>query len=94
MGKYRLLSVSRVFRGQNRYICFVKVLVLFGIILYLAILIWLNANHFDGKKTAVARSKCNYGPNGPKIYCAVVTHYMNLPTKALAVQQTWGKLNR
>lgn len=35
-------------------------------------------------------NKCNYGPNGPKIYCAAVTHYGNLATKALAVNQTWG----
>ena len=33
---------------------------------------------------------CNYGPKGPRIYCAVLTHFDNLP-KAQAVKKTWGK---
>lgn len=35
-------------------------------------------------------SKCNYDLNGPKIYCAVLTHYGNLDTKAMSVNKTWG----
>lgn len=35
-------------------------------------------------------SKCNYEQNFPKIYCAVITHFDHLTTKAMAVNKTWG----
>lgn len=33
---------------------------------------------------------CKYGPKGPRIYCAVLTHSGSLQ-KAQAVKKTWGK---
>ena len=36
------------------------------------------------------KNPCNYGPKGPRIYCAVLTHYDNLH-RAQAVEKTWGK---
>lgn len=33
---------------------------------------------------------CNYGPNGPRIFCSVITHRGNLESKAMAVNKTWG----
>lgn len=35
-------------------------------------------------------SKCNYGRNGPKVYCAIITNFNNLATKAMSVNNTWG----
>ena len=36
---------------------------------------------------------CDYGLRGPRILCGVFTHYKNLKTKALGVNDTWGNLN-
>jgi glycoprotein-N-acetylgalactosamine 3-beta-galactosyltransferase len=35
--------------------------------------------------------KCNYAASGPRVLCAVLTHYGNLAAKAAAVNATWGK---
>jgi hypothetical protein len=36
-------------------------------------------------------NKCGYGPNGPRILCAVFTYEGNFKTKAKAVVDTWAK---
>lgn len=38
-----------------------------------------------------AENVCNYGVTGPRILCAVFTHYGNLDTKAKSINMTWGK---
>ena len=55
-------------------------------------------NYSSFSKTLDSKSllsnKCNYGPKGPRIYCAVLTHFGNLQTKAQSVRKTWGKYKR
>jgi hypothetical protein len=36
-------------------------------------------------------NKCNYGEEGPRILCTVFTYRKNFLTKAIAVNNTWGK---
>ena len=36
------------------------------------------------------QNNCNYGKNGQRILCAVFTYEQNYPTKATAVNNTWG----
>jgi hypothetical protein len=40
---------------------------------------------------SAANNKCNYGEEGPRILCVVFTYKKNFLTKAIAVNQTWGK---
>lgn len=37
------------------------------------------------------KNKCDYGPKGPRILCAVFTYEKNHKTKAVSVDKTWGK---
>jgi hypothetical protein len=69
-----------------------------GIIAFLLIYLVFNENYssefgtsFEWKSSLLSSNKCNYGPNGPRIYCAVLTHFGNLQTKAQSVRKTWGK---
>lgn len=48
------------------------------------------SNAIKGKLNSEYKNPCKYGPKGPRIYCAVLTHYDNLH-KAQAVKKTWGK---
>lgn len=83
-GNYKFQS-----RNFNRFI----IILTFGILSISTFWLLTNDNQYDQytmPSLEKAINKCNYGPNGPKIYCAVVTHYGNLATKALAVNKTWG----
>lgn len=76
-------------RNFNRFI----IILTCGIFSISIFLMLTNDNQYEQytmRQSVKTINKCNYGPNGPRIYCAAVTHYGNLATKALAVNQTWG----
>lgn len=64
------------------------------------IVLFPNNKHQNVSRTDLASSltiknasqqKCNYGSKGPRILCCVITHFGNLETKVVAVNNTWGK---
>ena len=76
-------------RNFNRFF----IILICGIFSISIFWILTNDSQYDQytmRQSGKAINKCNYGPNGPRIYCAAVTHYGNLATKALAINQTWG----
>ena len=48
------------------------------------------SNAIKWKLNSEYKNPCKYGPKGPRIYCAVLTHSGSLQ-KAQAVKKTWGK---
>lgn len=88
--EYRIKSLIML-KKYNIYIKFKWIVLLLIIIFQLISLKELSKNIIKNLEiTTSLRSKCNYDFNGPKIYCAILTHHGNLDTKALSVNKTWG----
>ncbi len=83
-----------------------KFLILFGVFSLLFLFLNYNLNSGQtqdiyesiyyndsriNEKIEIIKNKCNYGPNGPRILCAVFTHVSSHKTKLLAVHKTWAK---